>query len=487
VEINPRAAATLRSCPFIDDDAAVIEGDIRQVDWSKYGPAHPDRADGTPLIFWSSFPCQCWSSAGSRKGGRDTERNGWPWTVDVIDKARPDWLICENVPGLLQHSKKAHRRAATMRAKLARLGYPTTEADDDLNLDCPGCYFEHVILADLRQRFAHVGYAQLNAADYGTPQRRNRVIIVAGPSPFDWPTPTHSIEALVAAKWVTGTYWRDLGLEPIGTPSKAEVAVLADFEQAHLIPPASWSRKPWVTVRQAIAGVIDEARPEGTSPPGKDKRHPDNPPDYPATAIRSGGQGHSAPPLWMLESSSKTRTDRQGEPRGPLLYTNDEPALTIDSRYVNVRVIGPGTNPHGKDREEERREADLTDTPAKTISATRQNNQHHYIEVSAAAGRGLSQWQRTLDPDAPATTVDAGGVTGGGRAPAIEEAEDTSPYVSRRRLSPRECAALQSFPADHPFQGTKTSIYTQVGNAVPPPLAEAVARAVLAAIEEARR
>ncbi len=39
-------------------------------------------------------------------------------------------------------------------------------------------------------------------------------------------------------------------------------------------------------------------------------------------------------------------------------------------------------------------------------------------------------------------------------------------------------AALQSFPAGYPFQGTKTAIYRQVGNAVPPPLATAVAKAL---------
>jgi site-specific DNA-cytosine methylase len=48
-----------------------------------------------------------------------------------------------------------------------------------------------------------------------------------------------------------------------------------------------------------------------------------------------------------------------------------------------------------------------------------------------------------------------------------------------RRLSVRECAGLQGFPAGHPFQGTKTARYRQVGNAVPPRLAEVVGRAVV--------
>lgn len=52
--------------------------------------------------------------------------------------------------------------------------------------------------------------------------------------------------------------------------------------------------------------------------------------------------------------------------------------------------------------------------------------------------------------------------------------------TGRRRLTVEECAALQGFPADWPWQGTREAQYRQVGNAVPPALAEAVGRAVKA-------
>jgi DNA (cytosine-5)-methyltransferase 1 len=47
-----------------------------------------------------------------------------------------------------------------------------------------------------------------------------------------------------------------------------------------------------------------------------------------------------------------------------------------------------------------------------------------------------------------------------------------------RRLTVTEAALLQTFPADFRFEGRQNSQYAQVGNAVPPLLAEAVARAL---------
>ena len=43
--------------------------------------------------------------------------------------------------------------------------------------------------------------------------------------------------------------------------------------------------------------------------------------------------------------------------------------------------------------------------------------------------------------------------------------------VEDRTLSPREGARIQSFPDEFKFLGNKTSVYKQIGNAVPPKLA----------------
>ncbi|MCM1220079.1 MAG: DNA cytosine methyltransferase [Lachnospiraceae bacterium] len=75
---------------------------------------------------------------------------------------------------------------------------------------------------------------------------------------------------------------------------------------------------------------------------------------------------------------------------------------------------------------------------------------------------------RPLDPEKPAPTVTARGDNKGGVV--------ILPHPNgQRRMSCRELATVQSFPLDYEFFGNNSSIYRQIGNAVPPLLGFAVA------------
>jgi DNA (cytosine-5)-methyltransferase 1 len=76
---------------------------------------------------------------------------------------------------------------------------------------------------------------------------------------------------------------------------------------------------------------------------------------------------------------------------------------------------------------------------------------------------------RAIDPMKPAPTVTARGDDKGGVVVLHHP-------NNRRRMSCRELATVQSFPIDYAFSGTRSSVYRQIGNAVPPLLAYAVAK-----------
>ena len=90
---------------------------------------------------------------------------------------------------------------------------------------------------------------------------------------------------------------------------------------------------------------------------------------------------------------------------------------------------------------------------------------------------------RDLHMDRPARTVtcrNLAGATG-------DMHRVTLPDGRRRRLAVREGARLQSFPDWFEFRGSETSAFNQIGNAVPPLLAHAVAGSIRAYLESAKR
>lgn len=86
------------------------------------------------------------------------------------------------------------------------------------------------------------------------------------------------------------------------------------------------------------------------------------------------------------------------------------------------------------------------------------------------SGGGRTGYARRLHRDKPSPTI-------------LGQPDHRSTFLGHptesRALTPEECAVLQTFPADFPFQGTKTRRHLQIGNAVPPLLAEVVLKHLL--------
>ncbi|MEV0089992.1 DNA cytosine methyltransferase [Streptomyces sp. NPDC050738] len=70
----------------------------------------------------------------------------------------------------------------------------------------------------------------------------------------------------------------------------------------------------------------------------------------------------------------------------------------------------------------------------------------------------------------------------------LKESEDRDLFSpAGPKLTVTQAAMIQGFPEDWEFQGKKTAAYRQVGNAFPPPVAEAVGVQIRVALEAARK
>ncbi len=142
-----------------------------------------------------------------------------------------------------------------------------------------------------------------------------------------------------------------------------------------------------------------------------------------------------------------------------------------------------------------------TDLNPKTCNAVVTIAQKPVLRKSAYAGMLFNGLGRPLNPASPCATLPAS--MGGNKTPIIDEKQffgDGSSWVEKyhsqlrtvntplgmydapaflRRLTLKEAAILHTFPLDYHFSGGKSSIYKQIGNAVPCQLARAVASTVV--------
>jgi DNA (cytosine-5)-methyltransferase 1 len=121
------------------------------------------------LILTAGFPCQPFSNAG-RKRGADDNRYLWPQTLAVIEAVKPDWIILENVPGILNMVFPDSEIGVASQSTLFGV------ENDEI---CDYSTISGGIERDLRQAGYETIWLLIPACSLGAPHRRDRVWIVA--------------------------------------------------------------------------------------------------------------------------------------------------------------------------------------------------------------------------------------------------------------------------------------------------------------------
>jgi DNA (cytosine-5)-methyltransferase 1 len=196
-EIDRRACATLaanRAWPL-------AEGDVRGLDFASF--------EGKVDVVAGGVPCQPWSLGGAHRG-YDDARNLWPELFRVVRETRPKAVIAENVKGLLRPSFRPYYDYI-----LRELSAPFEERVDGEDWHDHDRRLRKALSApesDASERY-DVHYLLVNAADYGVPQVRWRVFVVAFRADlrvnWTWPGATHSEAAPIGARTHDGPQpWR---------------------------------------------------------------------------------------------------------------------------------------------------------------------------------------------------------------------------------------------------------------------------------------
>ena len=327
VELNKRACETLRANiaePFdvdrtkpahINSPWPLIEGDVHQVDFQRW--------EGEVDVVAGGVPCQPWSLGGAHKG-YDDHRNLWPELFRVVRETRPRAIIAENVKGLLRPSFKPYYDYI-----INELSAPFEKRVDGEDWQDHDKRIKKALTknaSDPTERY-DVKFMAVNAADYGVPQIRWRVFVIAFRSDLglrDWnfPKPTHSEAALIQSQ-ISGSYWDEHRV-----PKRhRNIPTLDTNAQTN-----AEGTKRWRTVRDALNGSIEGPGRKLGEPLGDKVEHPSYLHHYGWPGARQY-PGHTPN---LLDRPAKTvKAGVHGVPGGETVLQRDDGSI----RYMTVREV----------------------------------------------------------------------------------------------------------------------------------------------------
>ncbi len=382
----------------------MIHGDITQI-------SSNDIPDGADVII-GGFPCQGFSVANTKRSMEDKRNFLYKEMLRIIKDKKPKFFVAENVKGLLSMDKG--KVIEMIKSDFENLGY-------------------------------HVDARVLNAAEYGVPQARERVVIIGNNIGVENPYPkiTHYIEGttkniqglkpaftteqaigFLANKKITKNHFSisreelekhikktnitDIKgfFEIIGVSPKCEKIVISNHEAAENVADTFWGRKYEVN-QHDICDYLRYWRDKAGWTTNKVDEHF----GYSYTA------GH-----WFRKDNNS------GSIPKPEDWWELKKMFNFDNKY---------------------------DQAVTTLVEK---------EIKFEQSLRITNWDR------PSDTITA-----------------TSPEIhinKMRRLSARECAILQSFPMEYEFTGSLNKMYTQIGNAVPVKLATKIAKGISKTLKE---
>lgn len=255
-----------------------------------------DSFEGAITLLAGGPPCQPFSQAGKHRGHRD-ERNMFPEVLRAVRELEPKVVLIENVRGLVRKAFSGYFDYILLSLRFPFIAPSADESWKD--------HFRRLLAFQTKGRIRGVTYKiqhkVLNAADYGVPQKRERLFIVGTREDlnlsWNFPSPTHSLNKLIWDQWVTGEYWERHGFSKRKTPEPS-AAVAARVER--LLKSGKPSTIAWQTVRDAFIGLPPPHRrltrssvpnhqfyPGARSYPG----HTGSTLDFPAKTLKAGDHG----------------------------------------------------------------------------------------------------------------------------------------------------------------------------------------------------
>jgi DNA (cytosine-5)-methyltransferase 1 len=265
---------------------APTESDVRDVSFLPF----EDRIE----LVAGGPPCQPFS-LGGKHGAHADKRDMWSEAVRAVRETRPKAFIFENVKGLTRTGFASYLAYIVHQLTYPELARRGEEGWED---HLGRLERHHTGRGRASGLTYHVVHRVLNAADYGIPQKRERVVFVGfrGDLGVEWSLPeaTHSLDALLWAR-NSGDYWERHG---IAQRRRRLATRLVGRARRIEVQPREYA---WRTVRDAIGDLPDPEndplasatvpnhrfQPGARSYPG----HTGSPLDEPAKTLKAGVHG----------------------------------------------------------------------------------------------------------------------------------------------------------------------------------------------------